>query len=245
MNYGRIFNRFIAMVVLLASFSIGYAQDLPAEPEDEGKPKKISGGYGYAAGGFGMKDVDALNTFVGNGVSFSGNGFSLGGGGMLMVRSVVLGGEGQRFFKQKAEFGSQNLSYESGWGQFYAGYVLLGKKGLLLYPKVGIGGYKQSLVLTNDNAVNTMDTVFTGAYTGTNLVKRGVLMTFGLGFEWMAGFDETAGSGIVFGLDAGYHLGITEKDWEAYGTGLGANPELSPTGMYVRLHIGFGGWNRQ
>jgi hypothetical protein len=241
--------RLIAIAVFCLSFASGYAQDTLPFPSEEGKGKKVSGGYGYASGGIGMKDVDALNSFVGNGVDFQGNGVTIGGGGMVMIRSIVIGGEGASYLKQKASFTSNSagydLEFDAGWGQFYAGYVVLGKRGFLLYPKVGIGGYKQSLTLTDANPVANMDTVFTGAYTGTNLVKRGMLMSFGLGFEWMPGFDETAGSGIVFGLDLGYHLGVTEKNWEAYGQDLGPAPGLSPSGMFARLHIGFGGWNRQ
>ena len=65
-----------------------------------------------------------------------------------------------------------------------------------------------------------------------------------LGFEWMPGFDESAGSGIVIGLDLGYHLAITEGPWEANTVTVGYNPKVSPTGIYANFHLGFGGWNR-
>jgi hypothetical protein len=241
----RTLNGWIIAFGLLLSVSFAYAQDTIPDPMDDGSPKRVSGGYGYAIGGFAMNDVDGLSNFVGNGASFSGNAIGFGGGGMLSVRSVLLGGEGYSSLKQKATFGNQDLTYESGWGKFYVGYVILGKKGLLLYPKVGIGGYKESLTLNNKSANTSMDTVFTGAYTGTNIVKQGVLMSFGAGFEWMPGFDQSAGSGIVLGLDLGYNLAITENDWKAFETTLTGGPSLKPTGLYANLHIGFGGWNRQ
>jgi hypothetical protein len=230
---------------LLFTFSSSFGQDTIPDPMDDGGPKRVSGGYGYAVGGYSMKDVDGLATFVGNGTTFSSGAIGFGGGGMLMVRSVMLGGEGFSNLKQSASFGSQDLTFESGWGKFYVGYVLLGKKGLLLYPKVGIGGYKESLTLTNRDADATMDTVFTGVYSGTNLVKKGVLMSFGAGFEWMPGFDQTSGSGVVFGLDLGYNLALTEGAWQAFEADLTGGPVLKPNGIYANLHIGFGGWNRQ
>ncbi len=245
MNTSRLLKGLTIAIGLAFSFSLASAQDTIPDPMDDGGPKRVSGGYGYAIGGYSMKDVAGLTNFVGNGTSFSDGAIGFGGGGMLMVRSVLLGGEGYSSLKQKETFGSQDLTYESGWGKFYFGYVLVGKKGLLLYPKVGVGGYKESLTLNNKAANVTMDTVFTGAYTGTNLVKQGVLMSFGAGFEWMPGFDETSGSGIVIGLDLGYNLAITENDWKAYEAPLSGGPVLKPTGLYANLHIGFGGWNRQ
>lgn len=245
MKIKRLFPVFVSALALLLSFSVSYGQDSIPDPMDDGSPKRVSGGFGYATGGYAMKDVDGLTNFVGNGTSFNSGGFEIGGGGLVMVRSILLGGEGMSYQKQKASFGAQDLGYESGWGKFFLGYVVMGKKGLLLYPKVGIGGYRESLTLNDKSAVGTMDTVFTGAYTGTNLVKKGLLMSFGAGFEWMPGFDETSGSGFVFGLDLGYNLALTENDWEAFETKLSGGPSLTPTGFYANLHIGFAGWNRQ
>lgn len=233
-----------AVLAVWFSFTTTFAQDTLAFPEDDG-PKKVSGGLGYALGNFGMKDVDALNSFIGQGIALRGNNFAMGGGGAVMVRSVMLGGEGASYFKQKASLSDQDLTYEAGWGRFYMGYVLLGKKGILLYPKVGIGGYKESITLHHHTAPASMDSVFLGTYTGTTVVKKGVLMSFGLGFDWMPGFDEAAGSGIVLGVDAGYHLALSEKGWQAYKSTLSGGPSIVPTGFYASLRIGFGGWNRQ
>lgn len=218
--------------------------DNAATPVAQDGPKRISGGYGYFMPGFGMQDLGALNTYAGTS-DFEGNGVTLGGAGTLMIRSFMLGGEGGSHLARKATVGNLDMTLESGWGKFTLGYVVYGRKGLLIYPKVGIGGSKETLTLHKTDAATAVDSVFGGGFTGTTLQKNGLLMSFGAGLDWMPGFDETAGSGIVLGLDFGYNLGLSEKDWEAYGATLSGGPSVSPTGIYVNLHIGFAGWNRQ
>jgi hypothetical protein len=235
--------RYLLVTLLLASVSL-YAQNTLRDPLDEGG-KRISGGYGYATIGISTQDLSSLNAYAGNGVNFQEKPISMGGGGQLMIKNLVLGGEGGRAMGQEARLGSQDLLYSSGWGKFYLGYVLYSKNGLLLYPKFGLGRYKQSLLLKEYGGFGSVDTVFTGTYPSTIIVKTGVLMSLGFAFEWMPGFDETAGSGAVVGFEAGYHLGISENAWEAHGVKLNGGPSLLPSGIYAALHIGFGGWNLQ
>jgi len=241
---------FLLAFLLMFGYAAAQAQDENEEgsneatPVEEEKGKHISGGYGFFSPGLSLRDGAALNSYLGQDL-VSSTAFSLGGGGVLMIKSLMLGGEGGSFLKDKVENGNLAMTMESGWGKFTLGYVVYGRKGLLIYPKVGIGGYKNSLTLQKTNTLANVDTVFAGGYTGTNLQRNGAFVCFGAGFDWMPGFDETAGSGIVLGFDAGYNLGITEKSWEAYGTALNGGPTLSPNGIFVNLHIGFAGWNRQ
>jgi hypothetical protein len=237
-------------LVLALTFTAATAQDdepdgdNEATPVEKEGPKHVSGGYGYFTPGFGMQDLGALNTFTGTN-AFEGNGITLGGGGVLMIRSIMLGGEGGSYLSRKATVGNRDMNFESGWGKFTLGYVVVGRKGLLIYPKVGIGGSKQTLTLQKTNAVADMDTVLAGNYVGTTMQKNGLLMSFGAGIDWMPGFDETAGSGFVIGLDFGYNLGLSERAWQAFGRNLSGGPSILPTGIYANLHIGFAGWNRQ
>lgn len=234
-------------MLLLGCTSLSAQDSIPVpDPMDDGRPKRVSGGFGYGQIGLGMKDVSELNAVIGNGVDFQDMSLTVGGGGFLMIRSILLGGEGMSNWDQKASFGTQDVRYESGYGQFMLGYVVYGRKGLLIYPKVGIGGYRESITLVNNSAVATLDTILTGSYTSTTLTSKGTLLSFGAGLEWMMGFDESSGSGITFGLDLGYHLGIGATKWESDSRPIGGTvPKLNPTGMYASFHIGFSGWNRQ
>ncbi len=237
-------------ILLALGFTSAYAQDEDddgnneATPIEKEGPKHVSGGFGFFSPGFGMQDLGALNTYT-KSTAFEGNGITLGGGGVIMIRSIMLGGEGGSFLTREATTDKLDMQFESGWGKFTLGYVVYGRKGLLIYPKVGIGGSKQTLTLNKLDAVANMDTVFAGAYTGTTMQKNGMFVSLGAGIDWMPGFDETAGSGFLLGLDFGYNLGLTEQAWQAFGANLSGGPAITPTGIYANLHIGFAGWNRQ
>ena len=232
-------------MVLLSFNGAAFGQDNEAKAPKENK-QKVSGGFGFFMPGYGLVDRQALNDFIVPGSkTFADNGITLGGGGVLMVKNFMFGGEGESFLKQSGSTATQNFTFESGSGKFTLGYVVYGKKGILLYPKLGIGGYNHSLTVVDKSASNSADSILVGGFPGTLLTNKGTLFSAGLGFDWMPGFDETAGSGIVLGFEAGYNMSIKENDWESFGNNLRGGPALMPDGIYVKLHIGFAGWNRQ
>jgi hypothetical protein len=239
-----------SLLALLLAFSCTFAmaQDEDGEneatPVEQDGPKHISGGFGYFTPGFGMQDLGALNSFTGA-TGLNGNGITLGGGGLVMIKSLMLGGEGSSFLDRDASVGNLNVQLLSGWGKASIGYVVYGRRGLLIYPKVGFGGSTQTLTLDKTNAVANVDSIFAGGYSSTTLQKKGLFMSFGAGFDWMPGFDETAGSGLVIGFDLGYNLAVSEGNWYALNTKLAGGPSVTPNGVFVNLHIGFAGWNRQ
>lgn len=238
--------RLIVLALIIAgSTTLGYSQENEAKtPKEPGK--KVSGGFGYFSPGYNLEDHSGLNSYLGNtATKFDDNGITLGGGGVLMIKNFMLGGEGESFLKQTGTRNTQDILLESGSGKFTLGYVLYGKKGILLYPKIGIGGYNYNLTIKETSASTSADSVFAGGFAGTSLSKRGTFMSFGAGFDWMPGFDETAGSGLIFGLEAGYNMSIKENNWESYGTSLSGGPTMIPDGVFIKLHIGFAGWNRQ
>lgn len=235
--------RLALALTFVMSFGFAQAQD------EESKGAKVSGGYGYFTPGATMLDTDGLNSYLGDygfGDQHNGNRITLGGGGMMIVRNFILGGEGHSLMGQDFNNPTQSLNIKGGWGQFNVGYVLLGKKGMLLYPKIGIGGYNHRMVVTDAGQTASVDDVFfSGNYSGTELIKNGLLLSGSIGFDYMPGFDETAGSGIVFGIEAGYNYAATDNNWTAYEANLAGGPALNMTGAFARIKIGFGGWHRQ
>jgi hypothetical protein len=225
--------------------SFGFAQ---AQDDEDSKAAKVSGGYGYFVAGATMLESGPMNNYLSNyGFGeYNGTRLTFGGGGIMIVRNFILGGEGHSLMGQDLNSPTQDLSIKGGWGQFSLGYVLLGKKGMLLYPKVGVGGYNHRLTVTDANQQAAVDDVFySGNYSGTELIKTGLLLSGSMNFEFMPGFDQTAGSGLVFGIEAGYNYAATDNDWTAYEANLAGGPALNMTGAFARLRIGFGGWHRQ
>ncbi|MEM1000549.1 MAG: hypothetical protein AAGN35_26080 [Bacteroidota bacterium] len=231
----------LPMLALLLAFST-----LPAQDDD--KRGKVSGGYGYFSAGIIDLETAPLNaSLTGNGYGeASSTQITLGGAGFLIVRNFIIGGEGHGVVSQEMNSSAQNATLEGGWGQFNLGYVLLSGKGILLYPKVGIGGYNHRLVIQNAQNLPSVNDVFAeGNYSGTELIRNGLLVSGALGFQFMPGFDDSSGSGLSIGLEVGYNYAANEGAWEAYGTPLTGGPSLNMTGIFARLNIGFSGWHRQ
>lgn len=214
------------------------------DEEEEPRKTKISGGLGYFIPGYVLKEHTMLNDYLRSDI-FEDNGITIGGGGQIVVRNFVIGGEGHGTLTQEGTFGTQTAKLRSGWGTFNLGYVVWSKRGFMLYPRVGVGGYNNRLTLMSNTGPNTVDQTVIGIYPGTELVQKGVLLSGDIGFSWMPGFDETSGAGLVLGLNIGYNYAATSGDWYAYDNVLTGGPVVDPSGVFVRLTIGGGGWHRQ
>lgn len=194
-----------------------------------------------------MYSMDEYNSYFGaNGVeSVNDNGVALGGGFTVFIRNLALGGEWNSILDKKASSAMLDTRLESGWGQFQLGYVVVASKGWLVYPKLGIGTYRHGLTVTENVNALPFDSLVTGGYKGTMVTRKGMLGSVEANVDWMPGFDESSGGGIVFGLGVGYQMQLTENDWDAYDTPVTGGPNVDLSGLYVRLRIGVGGWNQQ
>ncbi|HHG86326.1 MAG TPA: hypothetical protein ENJ82_16365 [Bacteroidetes bacterium] len=237
--------RLALMLGFLLTLTFG---TINAQGDEKEKSGKISGGYGYFSLGYTQLDLGPTNTFM-NGVNYSdfaNNHITIGGGGFVMVKNLILGGEGHSLLSQEAKSTQQNALLSGGWGQFQIGYIVLARRGFILYPRFGVGRYNHSLLLTNTagNSTNVND-FLNGNFNGTEIIRKGMLLSGELGFEFMPGFDENSGSGLTFGLNVGYNYAASSNAWTAYQVELQNGPDLNMSGIYARLRIGFGGWHRQ
>ena len=161
------------------------------------------------------------------------------------MKNIVLGGEGHGILVKRASSSLLNAQLSTGSGQFQMGYIVFAKKGLIVYPKLGIGRFTHELRLKEQIATTTLDTIVAGNYSGTLLSRKGTLGSVEACVDFMPGFDESSGGGLAFGLAVGYQMQLNDKGWDAYGTPVTGGPDVDLSGLYVRLRIGFGGWNQQ
>lgn len=217
------------------------------EETEDGGGKKVSGGMGYFSAGYHMYKMDDYNAYFAPDAvpSVKDNGISLSGGFGVMARSIYLGGEWGGILDKTSSSSLLDTKLESNWGLFQVGYVVLSKKGLIVYPKIGIGSYDNDLTIKENRQTTTFDTIAAGNYPGSMLKNRGLLGNAEIAADWMPGFDESSGGGLIFGIGVGYNAALTDKGWDAYGTSVSGGPAIDLSGLYVRLRIGFGGWNRQ
>lgn len=240
------FSLFLLSFLLLGGVASAQFDGAFDDPEEE-RILKISGGIGYFSIGYGLRDMAPLNSSLGTDGfgAFEDNGITLGGGGQIIVRNFVIGGEGNNFIKKEVENGEDLARFRSNTGIFRFGYVVLSGKGFLLYPRIGVGGFTQELFLKDGSGNATFQDLVSSQGSGSILKKSGWLTEAALGFEFMPGFDETSGSGLVFGLDIGYQYAPGSQEWELWDEPITGGPGIDPGGLFIRLHIGGGGWHRQ
>jgi hypothetical protein len=249
-------NMALGLTLTFLTAETALAQDEPAveTPSEEGDGgdedrgrKRVSGGQGYITAGYHMFKMDEYNAYFAPDAlpAVKDNGISLGGGFNIIVRNLVLGGVWSNILEKSSSASQLDAKLKSSMGLFQVGYVVFAKKGFLVYPKVGIGNFNNDLTLKENRQTTTFDTISAGNYPGSLLNNRGLLGNAELNLDWMPGFDESSGGGLMFGLGVGYNMGLTDKGWDTYGTTVTGGPAIDLSGLYVRLRIGFGGWNLQ
>ncbi len=194
----------------------------------------VSGGSGWVTTGGIALDFGKLNDhFEGMGMPGLDKQFlSFGGGGQLVIRDVVLGGEGGVLFNQS----QRNLRYTTtmggGYGLARIGFVVYDTRSFLVYPMVGMGAASLDLEVTDHDG---------GGYKITKASVSRFLTEVSVGLQYGAG---GRGKFTQFGLQAGYAFTPTAA-WavsdQTHDTDLGMLPDVGFRGPFVRFTIGFGG----
>lgn len=114
-----------------------------------------------------------------------------GGGGMLAVgRFLLEGGGGGGGARNTAN--DRETVLGRGYGRFQAGYILLQRNGLRIYPLLGLGGGGGGLVLRRSRGRSRPDAV---------LGSGGPTFTIGLGVDLLFPFARRT---LLFGFRFGY-----------------------------------------
>jgi len=193
--------------------------------------------------------------------------------GLGAFNSILLGGELNYLFGSK-EFGSQTDSifvqgsffrtgksetssrFMGGDAMLDIGFVGLRKRGLIIYPMIGIGYSAIALWLQQTDQVGRR--LFpepAGKYSASENKQNTVFWTsnlafdFGLGFQYMVGAStEDRAKGFSIGFRTGYKMQLPTDDInvnsdykssDAY-SGNVSLPKLGNQGFYIKLLVGFG-----
>lgn len=226
----------ICLTLLIAFPKAGNAQDSGEAPK-----LKVSGLAGWFHAGFSTDDKDPLNASIANsGVPvFNDNYLGLGGGGMLIIRNFVVGGEG--YSGLQAEAGNENtlIRYATGGGHAIGGYTVIKKKGLILYPAVGIGNYNQTVFMQDMTRDPSFNDLVNDPGAGSELKRNGLMLSGRIGLNYMFSFGETSGNDFFLGVDVGYNYAATASSWRLFGNDVAGGPDIDASGVFVRIKIGY------
>ncbi|GBD03418.1 hypothetical protein HRbin19_00700 [bacterium HR19] len=230
----------IAMVVF--SFpNLLYAQET-------GQADKI-GGVAYFILGGKILNLSSLNTRLESKgyPKISNNFISLGGGGHFAVKRFIIGGEGHGFFSKETENIGYRASVGGGYGFFNIGYIVYRTEGLNVYPLLGLGGGAMTLELVEKAISPSFDDLLSNPRGQANLSVGGFLINLAVGLDYFLALrrGERGEGGLDFGLRLGYIFSPFMGSWRMSGAGVSGGPSVAPTGPFIRLTIGGGGFGEE
>ncbi|MDI6807605.1 MAG: hypothetical protein QME66_01315 [Candidatus Eisenbacteria bacterium] len=203
-----------------------------------------AGGRGFFMVGGANLDINNLNARLkANGYpEFSKNLVSFGGSGYGIVNRVIIGGEGHTFFGRKTTIGDSQSSISAAYGCFNLGYLLYSKKGVNIYPIMGIGGGEMSFKIV-ERSSPTFDGLLVNPKRNAGLSTDVFLLSVGLGVDKLVnlGGDEKGEGGLAIGLQVGFTFAPNIGEWSLEERNIAGGPEIGITGPYVRLMFGGGG----
>lgn len=191
-----------------------------------------------------MLDAEGLNASLGaHGYSeMSDRFFSLGAGGLLVINQAILGVEGHSLLAEQASStnGTFRASMAGRYGMLDFGYLVYEGESLDVYPLLGVGYGHTSLDIL-DPSGRTFDDVLTDPRRGVALEKEGFLLGISVGGDYVFEVGRGRRRGPLLGVRIGYNYSPVENEWSMDGTPLLGGPELSLTGGFVRILLGWGG----
>lgn len=229
----------VVFVLSLLSTSIAHAQ------EEISKDKK--GDFrGYFMVGGNILDIEAFNTRLeSEGYSeFSDNLISFGGGCSYSKHNsiIIMGAEGHILITEEKEASIPSGDYKTSlsclYGSFNFGVLVYSKRGLNVYPFLGIGYGEIGLKI----GPYVFDDILEYPTRGAELSTGGFLLNLGAGTDYLVRLwgDDKTEKGFVFGLRLGYTFTPFKETWQMDEIDISGGPETGITGPYLRITMGFG-----
>lgn len=207
------------------------------------KQKRVNAAYLIV--GYDMFKFSRLNSYLtaGDFPAVPQSYLTVGFGGHLIFDKLVLGFELQsslkRFRISTKEF---NTSVSAKYILLNAGYLLYSKKGLMMYPIMGLGVGKLMLNVMENNIDSFGDIIVDQG--SSESVTRSLLLNMGFAVDYFHNYNKKrkGKNNLVLGLRVGCLISTVRWDWSVNGVRVGDGPTSGLTGPYIKLTIGLGGW---
>jgi hypothetical protein len=214
----------------------------------QAQEKGLYGGFGFFEFGYSQYNNSALNGALNAaGYSSLGNGFVTNGGqGFALINNFVIGGAGGSLGSQSFGRNNTNGQFSAGYGMFQLGYAFKTGKNGLLYPLVGFGAFTTNIQIENDLASGNLNTILALPNQVVNLRSDAAMLDLSLHYSFTIFGDKSGenGGGTMVGVSLGGFFCPTPSTFYNNQRELNVVPDYNPSGFYLRLKFGGGGYGR-
>jgi hypothetical protein len=230
------------LIAIIPGNSFGHSRDsLP-------KPGRTFGGIGFFTPGIHTIQYSKLNSSLPAGYpQLTNKPFVTSGIGYGIISNIVIGGEGGTIHAGSFTKGNQQVDLAGDFGFFTLGYVVLNKKGILLFPTVSIGSNDLMMYIHEKDQTSSFGSITGEPFQATTLHYSTKMAKFSLtGVYALAGSKSDRGAaGLMLGLQVGYQMGYAKGVWTYDGGTVTDGPDYKSNGLFVQLMIGGGGAMRK
>jgi len=231
----------IYLIFLVLCASKGFSQEKQVESKAS---SSVTGGLAYFEMGVSQINIKNLNSaLIVNGYpTFNQYSFSMGGGGHVIIKNIIIGGEGHGLNEKDRSNDAYQTSIEGGYGLFNLGYVICSKKRWLIYPMVGVGNGSYTLRMGQNSATMQFDSLLANPKREVALKISGLILSAQLSIEHIFGSDN---GGTLIGLHAGYNFSPSDWAWGWNNSNIHNAPSINMDGFFLRVSIGAGGYAKK
>lgn len=212
------------------------------------QPKGYFGGFGFFEPGFTSINLSPINGLLSaNGYStLGGNYLSSGGSGIGMINNLLIGGSGGSMAMESFGRNNTNGRFTAGYGMFQLGYAFHTNRKSFVYPMLGFGAFTTNLQLEDNNTATSLNAALANPNQVVNINSSNSLLDFSLSFAYriLGGGNENGSGGTMVGLSVGGFVSPTNANFKMNERAMTVTPDFRPSGFYVRLKIGGGGYGR-
>jgi len=205
---------------------------------------QASGGIGFFTPGIHTIRYSDLNNSLPAGYpEITSKPFVTAGAGYGVFSNFVLGGEGGTIHAGTFSKDNQVIELQGDFGFFSLGYVVLNKKGILIYPLLGIGSNDLTVYIHQKNQDAAFGTVTGEPFQATTLHYSTKMLKLSLAglYTLQGNKNEKGSAGLMIGLEAGYQMSYKTGVWNYDNGQMTGGPDFSNNGFFIQLMIGGGG----
>lgn len=206
------------------------------------------GGIGFFTPGIHTIQFTELNHSLPAGYpAITSKPFVTAGAGYGIFSNFVLGGEGGTMHAGSFNKDNQQIDLDGSFGFFSLGYLVMNKKGLLVYPLISIGDNDLSMYIHQKDQSGSFETITGEPFQATTLHYKSKMLKLSVaGLYTLAGSKSDKGSaGLMIGLEAGYQMSYKKGVWSFDNGTVTGGPDFNSNGFFVQLMIGGGGVMRK